>query len=253
MTITSDVIKNTAGLVMWLDGEINSRAGVRNTSINGMQNLVYTPFAGKSSTVGFYEKFNGTPTFSEKGCKLGGTCHYPSYELNNNVTVEFVVHLGKSAISNKVHSVVDTRSTTTGFQVYIGNGLDTDGFAHIHFVSGNNAKDIVATSTNAKIYCAVTSNLLAANSTKMYINGKLTTLSGSDGIGKAKTAIMPIALGGMSSSSMDTSTPTTSNQWGMGAFYAPNDIFHTVRLWNRQLSEKEILDNYKRDFERFGA
>lgn len=39
--------KNTAGLCVWLDAEINSRAGVHDETVNGMQNLVYTPYVKK--------------------------------------------------------------------------------------------------------------------------------------------------------------------------------------------------------------
>lgn len=258
MTINTDILKNTAGLVMWLDGEINSRAGVRDTSINGMQNLVYTPFAGKSSTAGFCEKFNGTATFNDKGCKLGGTCFYPSYHIADDVTVDFVIDLGQCALeANKIHIVFDHRYITSGFQVVIDEELDLNRYG-IVFDCGNSnkaqAKLLRAyTSNNKKIYCTVTSKLSVANSTKIYLDGKLAETSGADDEATPKNYSYALALGGMASNSMSTSTPTNSNQWGDGAFYAPNDVFYAFRLWSRQLSEKEILDNYKRDFERFGA
>lgn len=257
MTINTDILKNTAGLVMWLDGEINSRAGVRDTSINGMQNLVHSPIAGKSNTNGFYEKFNGTATFNEKGCKLGGTCHYPSYHIADDITVEFVIDLGQYALeANKVHMILDHRYSASGFQVVVREEPELNR-CHVVFDCGNGStpqtKLLRAFTPNTKIYCAMTSKLSVANSTKIYLDGKIAETIGTDEVAKPKDTIRALALGGMSSSSMNTSTPTTSNQWGMGAFYTPNDYFHTVRLWNRQLSEKEVLDNYKRDLERFGA
>lgn len=259
MTINTDILKNTAGLVMWLDGEINSRAGVRDTSINGMQNLVYTPFAGKSSTAGFCEKFNGTATFSDKGVKLGGTCHYPAYYIADDVTVEFVLDFGQCAVeANRVHVIMDNRYNSYGFQILARDFSDSDSM-RVTFDAGNGStsrtKYVDVYSTGKRVYCAMTSKLTEANSTKIYLDGELAEFSGPDAVAAPRTTFnsMSLSIGGGSSSTLSSAKPTSSNQWGSGAFYAPNDIFYAFRLWSRQLSEKEVLDNYKRDFERFGA
>ena len=70
--------KNIAGLVMCLDGEINSRNGVHDESINGMQNLVYSPVFGHNLK-GYKEVLNGIPAFTDNSMVLGGTAFYPDY------------------------------------------------------------------------------------------------------------------------------------------------------------------------------
>lgn len=244
--------KNIAGLVMCLDGEINSRAGVHDESINGMQNLVYAPYAGKSSTTGCLEFFNGTPTFTDKGCKLGGTCYYPSYS-HNNLSVEVCLELGAAIVSVGAHWILQSLGQADGyggFQIIMNSG-------EIVFQARNTSnemtKNIIIPHTSNKVYFAVTSVLNTANSTKMYLNGEeVQPKSYTDGIASVLNHVRNVSLGGSYSASTSTSTPTDSNRFPDGAFYCPNDIFYSVRQWNRILSPEEIKQNYLQDKKRFG-
>lgn len=239
-----------AGLCFWLDGEINSRAGMRNQAINGMQNLVWNALTG-SSAAGYTEKLNGTPTFYEKGMKLGGTCFYPSYNFDD-VTVEFAVEFGSLALEdgNNIHYILDSRSGATGFQVYTAEAL-AEGDMIVRFEGGNWAKNVTVRTKSKRFHCVITSKMSVANSTKIYLDGELANFSGGDAIATRKTANAPLSVGGTTESRMVSTTPTASNPWIAGAFYAPDDIFHLVRMWSRQLSEEEIKENYEEAKTRF--
>ena len=246
--------KNIAGLVMCLDGEINSRSGVHDESINGMQNLLYAPYANKSSTTGCLEVLNGTPTFTDKGCKLGGTCFYPSYS-HNNWSFEMCLELGAARLSNGNHWIIQNVgkiSSYGGFQIFINDNAKAVYFQATS-TSGAAAKNIKIPLTSNKVYFAVTSILNTANSTKMYLNGEEVQLtSPADGIAAALNAEMNVSLGGQNSTSTSSTTPTNSNETPEGAFYCINDIFYSVRQWNRILSAEEIKQNYLQDKKRFG-
>lgn len=246
--------KNIAGLVMCLDGEINSRNGVHDESINGMQNLVYAPYAGKSSTTGCLEVLNGTPTFTDKGCKLGGTCFYPSYS-HNNLSFEMCLELGAAISSNGHHWIlqnVGKSSSYGGFQIFINGNTKAICF-QAQNTSGPSTKTIAIPFTSNKVYFAVTSVLNTANSTKMYLNGdEVQPTTYTDGIASALSYATNVSLGGQNSTSTSSTTPTESNLYPAGAFYCPNDIFYSVRQWNRILSADEIKQNYLQDKKRFG-
>lgn len=246
--------KNIAGLVMCLDGEINSRSGVHDESINGMQNLVYAPYANKSSTTGCLEVLNGTPTFTGKGCKLGGTCYYPSYS-HNNLSFELCLELGTAILSNKNHWIIQNTgrvSSYGGFQILINENAKAVFFQATN-TSGTSTKNIKIPLTSNKVYFAVTSVLNTANSTKMYLNGEeVQPTSPTDGVASALSGVQNVSLGGINSTSTSSSTPTNSNEYPEGAFYCPNDIFYSVRQWNRILTPDEIKQNYLQDKKRFG-
>lgn len=252
---TSGVLpKNIAGLVMCLDGEINSRNGVRDESVRGMQNLVYAPYAGKSSTTGCLEFFNGTPTFTDKGCKLGGTCYYPSYS-HDNLSFEMCIELGAAILSNGMHWIIQNVGQISGyggFQIFASGG-GTGIYFQVTNTSGKVTKNIKIPLTSNKVYFAVTSVLNTANSTKMYLNGEeVQPTSSTDGIAAALNAVTNVSLGGLNDTSTSSSTPTESNQYPKGGFYCPNDIFYSARQWNRILTPDEIKQNYLQDKKRFG-
>lgn len=246
--------KNIAGLVMCLDGEINSRNGVHDESINGMQNLVYAPYAGKSSTTGCLEVLNGTPTFTDKGCKLGGTCFYPSYS-HNNLSFEVCLELGDAIVSVGAHWILQNlgrMSSFGGFQILM-NSLLREAYLTATDTSGTTTKNIAIPLTSNKVYFAVTSVLNTANSTKMYLNGEeVQPTSYTDGIASALSEVTNVSLGGINSTSTSSSTVTDSNRFPNGGFYCPNDIFYSVRQWDRILTPDEIKQNYLQDKKRFG-
>ena len=246
--------KNIAGLVMCLDGEINSRSGVHDESINGMQNLLYAPYAGKSSTTGCLEVLNGTPTFTDKGCKLGGTCFYPSYS-HNTLSFEVCLELGDAILSDGLHFIIQNlgkNSSYGGFQI-LTNNFEKAIFFQVQNTYSPVTKNIGIPFTSNKVYFAVTSVLNTANSTKMYLNGEeVQPTTYTDGIASALSYATNVSLGGQNSTSTSSSTPTESNPYPEGAFYCPNDIFYSVRQWNRILTPEEIKQNYLQDKKRFG-
>ena len=255
MTINSNILKHSAGLVMWLDAEINSRAGVRDTSINGMQNLVYTPFAGKSNTTGFLEKLNGTATFSDKGVKLGGTCFYPTYQLDD-LTVEFCLDLDTYDFDTQF---LLSRNYVSGFNVWLSGGSCAHDVKYSVCLQGfNNSKITKQISAeyikDKKLYFAITTKLNASNSSKLYMNGSLIpeVYIASDGVVPSSSTAINTGVCGTCSTKTTSVIRKSDTDYSLGAYFGEHLNINTLRLWSRQLSEKEILDNYKRDFERFG-
>lgn len=245
MTINTDILKNTAGLVMWLDGEINSRAGVRDTSINGMQNLVHTPYAGKSDTTGFKETLNGTATFNDdKSICIGAISYYPGYAVDD-MTISWCI---------KFNPLTSTQTTKRHSIHGVGVGAN-GGFWHcldlhksgtnIHF-AGYDSSQTRSTYIQVpytklvdnKLYLTLTSKVTQENSTKFWVNGEPWEVLGGDVPSSPLRAARNATFGGGSGNAM--------------SFTFANNRIYFYKLWNRQLSEKEILDNYKRDLERFG-
>ena len=257
--------KNIAGLVMFLDGEINSRDGAHNESVNGMQNLVYSPVFGHNS-LGYKEVLNGTPTFDSKGCILGGTCFYPDY-ANDEMTIEFCVVQTQSLENQPLHQqfIIHGFKGNEGYQIWLSdNSFDDVSLKNVVTFqacnsSGPQSKDISAKFTQTygeKIYYAMTTKFSDANSTKVYMNGVLVTelVNNYDGVSLAGTnsGVINVGLGGLCSANTTSSTPTSSNKFPAGAFYAPYLKWYSFRKWSRRLTPDEIKQNYLQDKKRFG-
>lgn len=262
---TGDILpKNIAGLVMCLDGEINSRSGVRDESIRGMQNLVYAPIVGSLFTSGFLDQLNGTPTFTDKGCTLGGTCFYPDY-YNNEMTVEFCVEMtGNMEGYPLPQSFILHRVFYGGWQIWIGDPDTMEDTIHnstVTFQAFNSTttqtKNIAAKFTQTygeRIYYTVTTKFDESNSTKVYTNGELVTNFPryEDGIATAGTDHVNVGIGGLCSTGSSSATPTSSNKFPNGAFYSPYLKWYMFRKWSRRLTPEEIKENYNKDKKRFG-
>lgn len=257
--------KNIAGLVMCLDGEINSRAGVHDESVNGMQSLVYSPVLGHDSK-GYEEVLNGTPAFDSKGCILGGTCFYPDYD-NDEMTIEFCVEMTRSMEGQPLYQqfIMHSWRNNGGFQLWIGDSAwDNTTFKNtVTFQAPDSSaqvtKNIAAKFTQTygeKIYYTVTTKFSEANSTKVYMNGALVTelANNDDGVSSFGNSsnYTNIGLGGLCSDKTTSSTPTSSNPFPGGAFYAPYLKWYMFRRWSRRLSSEEIKTNYNNDKKRFG-
>lgn len=249
-TLSRILPSDIAGLCLCLDAEINSRKGVHDESINGMQNLVYAPIGGNANTVGCAEKLNGTPTFTNKGIKLGGTCFYPAYGLDD-LTIEFCIKFGDSVLNN-VHFIAHDRWGEQGYQLYKNGNT-------IRMQAGSDAspnKYVAVDIPEGTVHFAITTKLTQANNTKLFVDGNLrpftATINTIDNASIVKTNTRPFGLGGTGNESMESVTPTTENAYPAGAFYAANDVFHSFRLWSRQLTPEEIKTNYQADKRRFG-
>lgn len=258
--------KNIAGLVMCLDGEINSRAGVHDESVNGMQNLVYSPVFGHDLK-GYKEVFNGTPTFTDNSMVLGGTAFYPDYN-NNEMTIEFCVEQTQSLENMPLQQqfIIHGFKGNEGYQIWLSDNSFLNDVSLKNVVtfqacnsSGVQSKDISAKFTQTygeKIYYAMTTKFSDANSTKVYMNGVLVTelVNNSDGVSLAGTdsGTINVGLGGLCSLNTSSSTPTSSNKFPEGAFYAPYLKWYLFRKWSRRLTPDEIKQNYIQDKKRFG-
>lgn len=256
--------KNIAGLVMCLDGEINSRNGAHDESVKGMQNLVYSPLIGYTTETGTREVLNGTPAFTDKGCTLGGTCFYPDYN-NNEMTVEFCVEITRSAESLPLNlHFIASRTYQGGWQIWIGDPDKTDEpFANSTVKFQAFTSDMTQTKNTSakfsqtygeKIYYTVTTKLNEANSTKIYMNGELVTNLDlyEDGIATVGNSKVNVGIGGYCNTSTESITPTSSNPFNLGSFYGNYLKWYMFRKWSRQLTPEEIKQNYLQDKKRFG-
>ena len=246
--------KNTAGLCVWLDAEINSRAGVHDETVNGMQNLVYTPYVKKTETVGCLEKLNGTPTFTGKACKLGGTMFVPSYE-QTALTFEFVGSFESNVFDNVISKqLIINNIISGGFQT-----MFTSNAYHYQVYNASSARtkqlQYALNIEPGKVYhIAVTDVLGKTGTTKLYIDGEFvetTLLTDSDGgVCPTATDIRNMGIMGVNSTSTTSIYPVEKNT--QGAFYGEYTNINTLRLWNRALSAEEIKQNYNNDKRRFG-
>lgn len=245
--------KNIGGLCVWLDAEINSRSGVHDESVNGMQNLVYTPYVKKTATVGCLEKLNGTPTFGEKSCKLGGTTFVPCYH-QTDVTFEFMGSFDSNVFNNVINQQLLLNNITGGgFQI-----MFTPTALHYQVYNASSARTkqlLYALNIEpGKVYhIAVTDVLGKAGTTKLYIDGEFvetTLITDSDGGVCPNGTIRNMGIMGVNSTSTTSVFPVSSN--GQGAFYGEYTHINTLRLWSRVLSADEIKQNYIADKRRFG-
>ena len=244
--------KNIAGLVMCLDGEINSRSGIHDESINGMQNLVYTPFVGNTSTKGVLEELSGTPTFTDKSCKLGGTMFVPCYQ-QTALTFEFVGSFDTNVFDNIISQQLFTNSIYVGgYQIF----ATSTGLNYQVFNAYNNMrKDIVyliSWEPNKTYHIAITDNFATTGATKFYINGEeVTTIINQDKTdGTCTTMATNIGVMGVHSTVAKSVYPVDSN--GEGCFYGEYTNINAYRLWSRALNSDEIKQNYLQDKKRFG-
>lgn len=243
---------NTAGLCLYLDGEINSRAGVHDETLSGMQNLVYTPYTGFTTNTGCREVLNGTPTFTDKSCKLGGTMFVPCYS-QTALTFEFVGSFDTNNFDNVINQQVFTNSVYVGgYQIFAtAEGLNYQLFNE----SNTNVKNIVYSisfEANKTYHFAVTDDFTKTGVTKFYVNGEeVDTVVNKDATGGVCTKITNIGIMGVhNSTGVQSVYPVTEN--GAGCFYGEYTNVNAFRLWNRALSAEEIKTNYNNDKRRFG-
>ena len=243
--------KNIAGLVMCLDGEINSRAGVHDESINGMQNLVYAPFVEKTSTTGVLEKLNGTPTFTEKSCILGGTMFVPTYDLDK-LTFEFCGSFTTNNFDNPAHyQLLMNNVYAGGLQVCVF----ADSFLYQSFDSNQQSAKYFGSTINIvpdTIYhFAVTDVFNKSDSTKLYIDGnEVEPIIGGDKTTAAKPyRATNTGICGVHSTGTASASPSPIRE---GSFFGQYTSIRTMRLWNRILTPDEIKQNYLQDKKRFG-
>lgn len=240
------------GLCVWLDGEKNSRDFVHDVTKNGCENLGYTPFTGKTTTVSCKEVLNGTPTFEDKSCKLGGTMFVPSYE-QTKLTFEFVGSFTSEQFDNILKEQIFTNSVYKGgYQIFItDNGL-------LNYQLFNSSNGMVKNITceipikaNEVIHIAITDEFGVSGSTKMYINGKeVETIIHQDGTtGVCTSTGTNIGIMGVHSTSAKSVFPVASN--GEGCFYGEYTNINSFRIWNRALTPDEIKLNYSIDNTRF--
>lgn len=252
-TFTGGILpKNIAGLVMCLDGEINSRSGVHDESIKGMQNLVYTPFVENTSTEGVLEKLSGTPTFTDKSCKLGGTMFVPCYQ-QTALTFEFVGSFDTNVFNNIIGQQLFTNSVYKGgYQIF----ATADALHYQVFNSSNtNVKHIhytIPLEANKTYHFSITDNFATVGSTKFYINGEevSTVINKDETGGTCTTWATNIGIMGVHNTTPQSVYPVTSN--GAGCFYGEYTNINTLRIWSRALSAEEIKQNYFQDKKRFG-
>lgn len=244
--------QNLGGLCLYLDAEINSRKGVRDESVNGMQNLVYTAFK-QSKGLGCLEQLNGKATFKDKAITLGGTCYYPNYDLDE-LTIEVVFQVNDNEATNATSVLLDT-AWGGGFQITYYEVDNRVGFA-AYDTSGNNAKRAIGFSDfkSQKRYVTVTTKLSEANSTSIYIDGvkldsSAVTLDGTTG---TMSTGYNMGIGGIKNSSTSSVAYNSSSPNGHGVFRCPNIDFSLLRMWSRKLSDSEVVANYNNDKRRFG-
>lgn len=244
---------NIGGLCVWLDAEINSRAGVHDESVNGMQNLVYTPLIKKTATVGCLEKLNGTPTFGEKSCKLGGTMFVPCYH-QTSFTFEFMGHFDSNVFNNVItQQLLLNNITGGGYQIMFTPTA-------LHYQAYNSSSTRVKKLQYSidievgKTYHIVITDVLGSKgSTKLYIDGEqvdITLETDNTGAVCPSGTIRNMGIMGVNSTSTTSVFPVSSN--GQGAFYGEYTHINTLRLWSRVLSADEIKQNYIADKRRFG-
>lgn len=245
--------KNIGGLCVWLDAEINSRKGVHDESVKGMQNLVYTPYVKKTTTVGCLEKINGTATFTDKTCKLGGTMFVPTYH-QTDLTFEFMGHFDSNVFNNVItQQLLLNNITGGGYQI-----MFTPTALHYQVYNSSSTRVKKLQYSNdievGKIYhIAITDVLGSTGKTKLYIDGEQVdiTLEADSTGGTCPTGtIRNMGIMGVNSTSTSSVFPVSSN--GQGAFYGEYTHINTLRLWTRVLSPEEIKENYIRDKKRFG-
>lgn len=252
-TTTGGILpKNIAGLVMCLDGEINSRNGVHDESINGMQNLVYAPIVSKASTTGCLEKLNGTATFSDKGIKLGGTCFYPLYQ-QVALTFEFTGSFDTYPFNNYGNCQRFIQTVYNGgYQIHLNNN---DLVYESYNSSGTRIKYItfpMIYELGKPIHFTITDVLNVSGSTKFYINGEeVQPVFNADGTTSVcATSSTNMGIMGIHSRSAKSVYPFTYHQ--EGSFEGEYTYINAIRLWNRVLSPEEIKQNYLQDKKRFG-
>jgi hypothetical protein len=246
------LLSSVGGLCVWLDGELNSRSGMRDENVNGMENLSYEPLLTKSTVSGCREVLSGTPTFGEKSCKLGGTMFVPCYE-QDKMSFEFVGDFTTNNFNNIISQQLFTNSIYKGgYQVFLTN-------VALHYQLFNASNQIVKqyslgiqVEPGKKYHLAVTDDFTATGVTKFYVDGsEVTPEVVKDQTGGCCTqTVTNIGIMGVQSPSCTSVYPVANN--GEGCFYGEYTNINSFRLWNRVLTPEEIKKNYSIDKRRFG-
>lgn len=236
-----------SGLCLWLDAEINSRKGIHDASVNGMQNLVFTPSVGNPN--GFLEKLNGTPTFKDKAITLGGTCFYPNYNFDE-LTIELVFQENSNNVPHSTTRLISAYYNT-GFQIWLSKA----GTIYFQaFNSGNVCTKNVSFTSDFKTqkrYITITTKLSESNSTNIYLDGEKLDLTFDDNIAILMPDGYNMGIGGVRSTNTTSTEFSSSNTLANGSFASGNIDFSLVRMWSRKLSANEIKQNYISDKKRF--
>jgi hypothetical protein len=217
-----------------------------------MQNLVYTPLVKKTTTVGCLEKLNGTATFGDKSCKLGGTMFVPTYH-QTEVTFEFMGNFDSNVFDNAIkQQLLLNNITGGGFQImFTSTGLHYQ----VYNSSSTNVKKLaydLPVEVGKTYHIAITDVLGSAGSTKLYIDGQQVeiTLEKDTTGGTCPTGTLRnMGIMGVNSTSTTSVFPVSTN--GQGAFYGEYTNINTLRMWSRVLSPAEIKANYEADYARF--
>lgn len=238
-----------AGLCLWLDANINSRKGIKDTAVNGMQNLVFTPFV--SNPNGCLEALNGTPTFKDKAITLGGTCFYPNYNFDE-LTIELYIQENTNTVPHSTTRLISAYYNT-GFQVWLSKAGT---FYFQAFATGNTCtKNFSFTNDfkSKKQHVVITTKMSGANTTGIYLNGEKLALSFDDGTANLMPNGYNMGIGGVRSTGTASTAFNSSNTLANGSFASGNIDFSLVRMWSRKLTDEEIQANYQEAKTRFGV
>lgn len=242
-----------SSLCVWLDAEINSRQGIHDESINGMQNLVYTPYAKKTTTVGCLEKINGTATFGNKTCKLGGTMFVPTYH-QTALTFEFMGSFDSNVFDNVITQQLFINNINGGGYQIMATPI---AFHYQVYNSSSSRVKKLQYFTDIEVgktyHIAITDVLGSTGSTKLYLDGEQVDITleadSTGGTCPTSSTIRNMGIMGVNSTSTTSVFPVSTN--GQGAFYGEYTNINTLRMWSRVLSPAEIKANYEADYARF--
>ena len=230
--ITSGRANIPAGVVYWIDGQCNTRNGKDHTK-NYMENLIWNNTG--SSTNGYLEKLNnGSDNYWDGDyLTLGNYAYYP-YVYSNNLTIESLIKINKTPTTSIIWASCASQGgwyllVTTDNKILFG----------VHQGSS---------------YTTITSDVVLDLNTPYYVvatfeaNNQLTLrLCNVDGSLQttASTTVMTYKLSnfGMGTQSYASSSSSDKHWDGLQ--------IGMVRVWNKNLTDKEIQANYEETKNRF--
>lgn len=223
-----------AGLVFWIDGRCNTRLGV-NKELNYMEDLVLPVQNVVTKDLGYAEYLPNKNTWNNNMMKLGTFSHYPMV-VGDELTVEAIF-----SIDDEFTASVNVMSTayTSGWALNINSSKkvrlqvrqkETDDYVMVY-----STKPL---ETN-KLYYVV----------GQFKNNETVSINIINIDDKAEVpfqtckneVFVAMAMGSSASKSM-----TTDNEES----YAGVSV-GMVRIWQRKLSEEEIMNNYNNTFKYF--
>lgn len=218
----------TSGLKCWLDGIQNISDGHSTTTTTWADlsgnNKYATMYNLNSTGSGWYEKyiqFNGTNSYATIAAVLGNN-------RTSNYTVEVVFDSDNYSSSNQGGVFVSGFGYTTAQLRVQLNGV-------VNAFGGSNTGTIYSYPITNSYNCLTFA--VGTGSCNFYVNGQNTTTGTYAGISPSEFPAIYLGLSRSLSGSVI--------RYGKVKIYA-------VRIYNRALSEEEILQNYNIDVERFG-